>query len=49
MLFFMCVQEIHRPVVYEVVEEDKNLQVLFEEGTVMKYLTKEAANDFEFE
>lgn len=48
MLFFMCVREVYRPVLYEVVEEE-NLRVIFDDGTVMKYLTKEEANKFEIE
>jgi hypothetical protein len=48
MMFLMCVRAVYRPVVYEVVEEEK-LHVIFDDGTVMKHLPKEDANKFEIE
>lgn len=48
MKFFMCARETYRPVLYEVVEEEK-LSVIFDDGTVMKYLKNEEANKLEIE
>ena len=48
MLFLMCVREVYRPVVYEVIEDEK-LHVVFDDGSVMKHLKKEDANKFNVE
>lgn len=48
MAFFMCVRSVYRPIIHEVVREE-NLEVLFDDGTVMKHLKKEDANKFDIE
>jgi hypothetical protein len=48
MKFFMCVRTVYRPVIYEVVEEEK-LHVVFDDGTVMKHLKREEAKAFDVE
>ena len=48
MMFFMCVREVYRPVVHEVIEE-KKLHVVFDDGSAMKHLKKDDANKFDVE
>lgn len=45
MMFFMCVRQIYRPIVHEVAK-DENLEIIFDDGTVMKHLKREDANKF---
>ena len=48
MIVLMCVRDVYRSAVLEVIEQEK-LQVLFDDGTVMKYLKKEDAMKFDVE
>lgn len=48
MVIFMCVRNVYRPLIHEIVNEE-NLQIIFDDGTVMKHLKKEDAKKFDVE
>lgn len=49
MIFFMCVRDVYRSMVDEIIKEE-NLHVVFDDdSTVMKFLTKEDAKKFSTE